>query len=75
MKAQTDVTLNRIPTGFIRWLMGNTHVGTDPHKVADDIVRRAVAAPGWTIEDVDCAVGYALEVHHQNYADYQTWFG
>ena len=57
---------------MIRWLVNQMHVSTSDAGVEAEIRRRATKA---TPEQADAYVVEALEVHHENQAEYRWIMG
>lgn len=54
---------------MIRWYLNQIHVGTPDEVIAEDIGNRAIKAE-WGPLSVIGAIGYALEIHHENRKNY-----
>lgn len=61
-----------VPTGFLKFKLGRTHVGTTDAEVTAMIEERIAAQtdPGWTDALIAQTIEAALWIHHENRAEY-----
>ena len=68
VSALTVTTRAEVPTGQIRWLVGNRHVGTDDNELSAEFRSRAEGAGAADPDLVAQIVAYALACHRANQA-------
>lgn len=67
------LTVDNIPKGQIRFIVGNHHVSDSDAVIEADIRERCgKGASAWTPELIDAAVAYALQEHHENQGIYNS---
>jgi hypothetical protein len=68
-----DLTVDSlVPTVFLRWWLGDVHVGTSDLEVAREVWARIKKQndPAWTPELRRQTLAAALWLHHENRAEY-----